>query len=117
MINKLLVAALLFGCLTACASGPATGADGFEMRRSGLEAGAEFWDKHFFEQNVGNPYSSETSRSPMSAPGNVYSNGSFYEATYSHREFAAPLYDKKTPSEFLKKWVLNYDDSPYGSTD
>ena len=117
MINKLLISALLSGCLTACAAGPATGADGFEMRRTGLEAGTEFWDKYFFEQDAGNPYSNETSRSPMSVPSNFYSNGSFYEATYSHRELTKPLYEKKDPSEFLKKWMLNYDDSPYGSTD
>jgi len=120
MINKLLVSVLLFGCLTACASGPATGTDGFEIRRTGLDAGVEFWDKYFFEQDGSNPYSDETSRSPMSAPGGFYSHDSlhsFHEATYSHREHTAPLYERKASSELFKRWVLNYDNSPYGSAD
>ena len=116
MINKLLVSALLFCCLTACASGPATGTDGFEIRRTGIDAGVEFWDKYFFEQDGSSPYPDETSRSPLSAP-SFYSAGSFHEATYSHREFTAPLYEKKTSEELFKKWVLNYDNSPYGNAD
>ena len=118
MINKLLISALLFGCLTACASGPATGTDGFEIRRTGLEACVEFWDKYFFEQDGSNPYSDETSRSPMSTPGGFYSDDSFREATYSHREHTAPLYERKTSNEELfERWVLNYGNSPYGRAD
>jgi len=117
MINKLLVSVLLFGCLTACASGPATGADGFEIRRTGLDAAVGFWDKYFFEQDGSNPYPDETYRSPMSAPSSFYSGDSFYELTYSHREFTAPLYEREASSELFKRWVLNYDNSPYGSAD
>jgi hypothetical protein len=117
MINKLLVSVLLLGSLSACTSGPATGSNGFEMRRTGLEAGVEFWDKYFFDQDVNNPYLDESSRSPFSAPGGFYSGDSFREATYSHREHTAPLYEKKDPLELFNKWVLNYDNSPYGSAD
>jgi hypothetical protein len=117
MINKLLVSVLLFGCLTACASGPATGADGFEIRRTGLDAGAEFWDKYFFEQDGGNPYSDKAYKSPFSSPGAFGSNGSFYEETHTHRERTAPIYEREASSELFKRWVLNYDNSPYGSAD
>ena len=117
MINKLLVSVLLFGSLAACTSGPATGANGFEMRRTGLEAGVEFWDKYFFEQDASNPYLGEASRSPFSAPSGFYGGDSFYEATYSHREHTEPLYEKRAPIELFNKWVLNYDNSPYGSAD
>ena len=117
MINKLLVSVLLFGSLAACTSGPATGTDGFEMRRTGLEAGVEFWDKYFFDHDISNPYLDEASRSPFSNPGGFYSEDSFYEATYSHREHTAPIYEKRSPIRLFSKWALNYDNSPYGSAD
>lgn len=117
MIKKLIVSVFLFSSLAACASGPATGTDGFEMRRTGLEAGGEFWGKYFFGQDVNNPYADATSNSPMSNPSAFRSDGSFYEATYSHREETAPLYEKKPSSELFKTWVLNYNNTPYGKQD
>jgi hypothetical protein len=120
MINKLLVSVLLFGSLTACASGPATGNEGFEMRRTGLAAGGEFLSKYFFNRDVSDPYASEASRSALSAPGmaNAKTQDSFYASTYSHREYTAPIYDSKARQYFFaNKWVLSYDNSPYGSAD
>jgi hypothetical protein len=120
MINKLLVSVLLFGSLTACASGPATGTDGFEMRRSGLAASGEFFGKHFFDQDISDPYPYEAYRSALSAPGmsNSKSRDSFYAATYIHREKTPPLYESEARQYFFaNKWVLGYGNSPYGKAD
>lgn len=114
MMKKLITFVLLLTSLAACASGPATKDQGFVLRRTGLEAGTEFWGKYFLNVDNNNPYATIGDFSPMSSPNGICSEDSFHDLTYSHREATAPLYDKKSSSELFKSWVLNYPDTPYG---
>ncbi|MBC8368826.1 MAG: hypothetical protein H8E25_02405 [Planctomycetes bacterium] len=116
-MNKLLVLVLLLASLASCASGPPTGADGFEIRHTGLNASLDFWNTHLFNVDNNNPYATAGDSSPMSSPGSGFFSDSFYEMTYSHREQTEELYERRNPSASFKAWVLNNSNSPYGSND
>jgi hypothetical protein len=113
-MKKLIVSVFLLGFSVSCASGPATGTEGFEIRRTGLAASEEFWGKYFFQQDYLDPYINANNASQMASPTTFDLEGSFHNQTYSHREMTVPLYPKESSADLLKRWVLNYNNSPYG---
>ncbi|MDP6963066.1 MAG: hypothetical protein QGF46_02755 [Planctomycetota bacterium] len=115
-MKKLIPAFIILISSVSCASGPATGHEGFEIRRTGLSASGEFWGKYFFNQDDLDPYIAVGDSSRMSNPSSVFgAEGSFRDQSYSHREFTAPLYEKESSYDLFKRWALGYDNSPYGA--